>query len=239
MDKNIDLILKQTLNKLRNKSRVKGKCLTEEDITCLIDTHVSESARNTLLEHVLSCSRCAVSLREHLLVLNAIDKKGTLETPEAVVQAAMGLFNPEVGPNILEIALNFKEKVIELIRTTGNILRGSQLVPIPVLRSQKEDNTFINEIKIVKEFNNVLTEVGVEKRKPELCDIEVRLTEKDTKSKIQDLRITLNKDDREIESCLVESGKVVFKDVRPGRYTITITKENQKLGIVGLLITAS
>lgn len=241
MKKDIELILKQALEKLRSASRfpIKEKCLKEEDFACLIEGQLSDSERKKLFKHILSCQACALTLRDHLLVLNAIDRKGLLETPEAIVQAAMDLYSLEVGSDILEVILNFTEKMIELVRTTGEILRGPQLVPVPVLRSQGEENAFPNEIKIVKEFSNFLTEVDVEKKKPDLCDVEIRLTEKETKQKLKGFRVTLNKNGREIESCLMEEGKVTFKEVRPDKYTISIIKDDQKLGIIELQITTS
>jgi len=241
MDKNIELILKQALNKLKGtkKTRSKGTCLTEMDLSCIIDGKVSELERDKLLAHVLTCQNCAELLGTHLKVINAISNKETLETPEEVVQAAINLYHPEVGVNFLEVALNFKEKVIELVRTTGDILLGPQLVPVPVLRSHGEESQFTNEIKIVKEFENILTEVGIEKKKPNICDVEIRLTDKETKKKMQGFRVTLSKNGKEIESSLIDEGKVVFKDVRPDKYVVLIIKDDKKFGIIEILITAS
>jgi len=239
--KNIEILFRERLGKLRRKGRLKlkGKCLNDQDIACIIDGQLSEKERVRYFDHVLSCMKCAQNLRDHLLVLNIIDKKGMLETPEAIVQAAMELYSPEVGVNVLEVVLDFKEKMIELVRTTGEILRGTELIPIPVLRSHGEEANFSNEIKIVKEFNNMMTEVGVEKNKPHLCNVEIRLTEKKTKKKMHGLRVTLMKDDREIESSLIEEGKVIFREVKPGKYSLFIIKDDKKIGIVKLHITTS
>jgi len=241
MDNNIELILKQALNKLKGtkKTRPKGACLTEMDLSCLIDGKVSELERDKFLAHVLTCQGCAELLGTHLKVINAINNKEALETPEEVVQAAIGLYNPEVGVNFLEVALNLKEKFIELVRTTGDILLGPQLVPIPALRSHSEESRFANEVKIVKEFDNILTEVGVEKKKPDICDVEIRLTDKETKKKKEGFRVTLNKNGKEIESSLIEDGKVAFKDVRPDKYVVSIIKDDKKFGIIEILITSS
>lgn len=241
MDKNIESILKQVLNKLKvtKKSRSKGACLTEMDLSCIIDGKVSELERDKLLAHVLTCQSCTELLGAHLKVMNAINNNVALEAPEEVVQAAINLYNPEVGVNFLEVALNLKEKFIELVRTTGDILIGPQLVPIPVLRSHGEESQFTDEIKIVKEFDNILTEVGVEKKKPDICDVEIRLTDKETKKKIEGFRVTLNKNGKEIESSLIEDGKVIFKDVRPDKYVVSIIKDDKKFGIIEIVITAS
>jgi len=233
MIKNIELTLKKALSKLRvkNKFGFKGKCLAEEDVACIIDGKITEAKRKKILKHTLCCEPCTMKLKDHFAILNAVDKKGLLEVPKNITQQAMDLYSVEVGTNILEVVLNFKDKFIELVRTTGEIARGSVLVPIPILRS-KEENTFQKEIKIVKVFNNVLTEVGIERQKAELCDIEIRLTNKETKKKLQGVRASLLKNDKEIESSLVENGKVIFREVAPGEYIIALKKEDVKIGII-------
>lgn len=239
--KNIEIFLREVLGKLRSKRRLKlkGKCLNDQDIACIIDSQLSEKDRVRYSDHILRCMKCAQNLRDHLLVLSAISKKEVLETPEAIVQAAVDLYIPEAGVNVLEVVLNFKEKIIELVRTTGEILRGPGLIPIPAVRNQGEEVAFLNEIKIVKEFNNMMTEVGVEKNKPHLCNVEIRLTEKKSKKKMHGLRVTLVKNEREVESALIEEGKVTFREVKPGKYSLFIIKDNNKTGVIELDITDS
>lgn len=241
MDKNVESKLKIVLAKLKGAKKAwhKGKCLTEEDIACLIDAQLAESERSKLFEHTLSCQKCNIILRDHLLLLNALDKNVSIETPEAVVQAAMDLLSQDVGTNILKVVLDFKEKVIELVKTTGEVLRGPQLIPVPVLRSHGEADQFQNEIKIIKEFDNIFTELDVDKKKANLCDIEIRLTEKETRKKIQDFRVTLSRNGKEVESSLVEEGKITFKDVKPDKYAVLITQDDKKFGIIDISITAS
>jgi len=79
----------------------------------------------------------------------------------------------------------------------------------------------------------------ITKNKPHLCNVEIRLTEKKSKKKMHGLRVTLVKNEREIESSLIEEGKVTFREVKPGKYSLFIIKDNNKIGVIELDITDS
>lgn len=240
MSTDFESMLKKALLQSADKKhvKVKGKCLTEEDVAGIIDGKIQESKNLQHIEHISSCQQCASVIKENFLLARAIEGNAMIELPHYIAQKAMDLFIPERSQNILDIILNLKQKVIELVQTTGDILIGQELVPVAVLRGKHESDKFQNEIKVVKTFDNILAEVGIEKRNPTLCDIEIRMTEKDTKKKAQDLRVTLTKKNREIESTLVREGKVVFREVSANKYRIVIAKEDKKIGVVELLINS-
>lgn len=213
-----------------------GHCLSEEDITCFIDNKMEEAEMEELCAHILSCKKCADDLRDHFLVIRSIEGKGLLDTPTELIESAQSLVDEEVGQNILDIVLNFKERAIELVRTTGEALMEQQLVPVPVLRNTVENKELQNEIKIVKTFGNILTEVNIEKKRSDLANIVIRVTKKTTNKKAEGLRISLVKNDRELESFLAEEGKVKFEEIKPNNYRVLITKDNKKLGLVNISI---
>ncbi len=236
MKNKFESILKKVLNavKKRKNSNTGKRCLTDEDLTVIVEGKTSEVERDKVFSHILSCQNCALLLKEHLLIMGDLDKKGMLETPQELIQAAMDLVGPGIASNMLEVVLNLKEKVIELVKATGDVLIGPELIPVPVLRSQGKDDKFENKVKIVKAFDNVLIEVVVERKKPNICDIELRLTEKDLKRKAEGLRVTLMKDNKEIESSLIDEGKIIFREIKPDRYKISIMKEGKQLGAVDI-----
>lgn len=240
MNINFEVLLKKALQQFKNKSQIKakGQCLSEEDIAAIIEEKVQDSEKEQFSEHIASCQKCAYALKENLQLAKVLANNPMLTPPEYVVKSAMDLLNPEVGQNILQIVLNFKEKVIELIKTTGEILIGPELVPVSVLRGNTKDNKFSDEIKVVKTFGNLLAEVDIEKRNPSLCDIEIRLVEKDSKQKARDIRITLTKNNREIESVLSQEGKAVFREVSADKYKIIVDKEDKKIGIIEISINS-
>ena len=234
----IEKLLKIAYRKIKEETTVKpiGNCLSEEDISYFIDNKMKESEGERFCAHILSCRKCADNLKNHLLSIKAMKEKELLEPPAELIKSAQSLLDEEVGQNILDVVLSFKERAIELVRTTGEVLMGQQLVPVSVLRSCGKDKELHNEIKVVKTFGDILTEVDIEKKRTDLANIVIRVTRKATNKKAEGLRISLVKDDRELESFLAEEGKVKFEEVKPNSYRILITKDNKKLGFVNISI---
>jgi hypothetical protein len=94
------LILKEALGKLvkENRGQPKGRCLTEEDIAGMLDQGVPEAERKPLLEHILSCQKCADLIQIQLQISEALEKEEAIESSDAVVQEAMDLAGPEPLP---------------------------------------------------------------------------------------------------------------------------------------------
>lgn len=113
MDKDIEAILKESLKRLREKKSgsVTGNCLTEQEFASLIERKLPESERKPLLEHLLSCDKCADMLKGHLSVWEEIEKEGLLDTPKDAVQAAMDLVKPKETPRPTSERLHEKELV--------------------------------------------------------------------------------------------------------------------------------
>jgi hypothetical protein len=127
---------------------------------------------------------------------------------------------------VLEIVLKLKEKTLELLRTTGDVLVGQELVPAPVRSRQIKD--FKDEVTILKDFKDVRVEIKIENKLARAFTLVAMVKDKHTSRVIKDLRVTLIKDELELESYLSDSGKAVFEHVLLGKYTVQIaTVENQ------------
>jgi len=237
MTKNIENIIKSVYQqfKAKSKSRPIGNCVGEDDIACFLSGKLLGKELETFNAHILSCKKCAVILKDNAALFTAA--KEDLAVPQYLKSAAKALVSEEVGANILDIVLSFKEKAIELIRTTGDILMGPQLVPVPVFRSTGEGENITKEIKVTKTLTNVIAEIGVEKQRPDLANIVVRLTEKETNKKAKEIRVSLMKGDRELQSSLIEDGKVKFEEIKVNDYKIYLTKDEKRIGVINISIT--
>lgn len=102
MKKNIEDILKQALIKFNAEkvSQAKGNCLTDNEMASFLDGKISESKRNTIFEHLLSCSKCAKEVKENLAILDDLEMKGLMETPKELIQIAMDLVKPKKTPQM-------------------------------------------------------------------------------------------------------------------------------------------
>jgi len=233
----IEKLLKMAYQRARSQGKDKpiGSCLTEENIACFLEGKLFGKDLSSFSDHILSCKNCADALRDNIAVVHMMKKD--VFVPAYLENLAKSLVSEEVGENVLDIVLNFKDKAIELIRTTGEILMGPQLVPVPIFRSSGEHDKQPNEIKVTKTLNNIIAEIGIEKQKPDLANIVVRLTEKESNKKAKEIRVSLIKGDREIQSALIEEGKVKFEEIKANDYKIYLTKDEKKIGIINISIT--
>lgn len=75
-------------------SQVKGKCLTDNDMASLLDGKIPANKRDAILEHVLSCQKCADDIKEGLETLEEFNKKALPEVPKELLRSAIDLMPP-------------------------------------------------------------------------------------------------------------------------------------------------
>ncbi|OGW79638.1 MAG: hypothetical protein A3G33_07555 [Omnitrophica bacterium RIFCSPLOWO2_12_FULL_44_17] len=226
----IEKLLKTIYKQSRKDSKPQGACLTDQDIACFLDDRLSRKQRKLICAHVVSCATCADQFKDHLLIAEDVNSSPLLEVPQELEDMAKALVSSKVKPNILDIILNFTQDAIQLVKTTGDVLKTA--VPIPVLRTNGKAEAMPNQIKIAKAFKNLALEVQVEKRRHDLADISVSISEEGKRKKPAGFRISLFRGEREICSKLADKGKIKFEEVKIGQYKIVISKE----GIVSSIV---
>lgn len=243
MDNNIEDIIKQTYKRIKEqrKDTPVGNCLSDEDMVCFTDNVLNKNEKDRFLAHIISCNKCAQKLKDHYAIIKAVESKEILGAPEYLVQRAEDLVYGKVKQNVLDIVLEVKEKIIQVIRTTGEILQeslGPQPAPAYVLRTPKKE-AVENEVRISKDFNNLAVDVEIERHEPESANIVVRLTDKASKKRAVGFRVSLIKGDRELESSLVEEGRVKFEEIKLNDYKISLIKDENQIGVVNISIRAA
>jgi len=199
----------------------------EEALTCFIEGRLTGEENDIIKEHLIICENCA---RAVALNLSAAGTQ-TKDVPEELLNRLKNLLASQREPCLLEIALRLKEKILEMINTTGDVLVGLELVPAPVLRSRSIKD-FKDEVTILKDFNDIRVEVKVENKGGQEFNLNILVRQKQTQKTIKDLRVTLIKDDLELESYLTDSGTVVFEHVSFGKYAVEISAIDKKVASI-------
>jgi hypothetical protein len=199
----------------------------EETFACFLEDKLSPEEEEKIRAHLLACDTCA-----EIFSLQLKLKTGQLEdVPQGLIAQAKDLVQAAHEAPLLEIFLKLKEKALEVINTTGDVLVGQELVPAPLLRS-RQIKDFKDEVIILKDFQDLRIEVKVEGCGTKAFNVTVTVKEKSTQKIIKDLRVTLIKDDLELESFLTDNGKVIFEHVLIGKYTLEISSVENKLACV-------
>ena len=200
----------------------------EEALACFLQGKLSAGEKEELKSHLLSCASCSEALAMQARLQEAGEER---EVPEQLLEQAKGLISVQEKESILEILLRFKEKTIELLNTTGDVLVGQELIPAPVLRS-RDIKDFKDEVIILKDFQDIRVEVRIENKEGGVFNVTITAKEKQTQKLIKDLRVTLLKEDVELESYLNDTGSVIFEHVLLGKYRLDISNIDNKLASI-------
>ncbi len=199
----------------------------EETFACFLEDRLPEEERKGIIRHLLECQRCAEVLEMQLRIKFPEDK----DVPPELLGEVRRVIQQQMPGQILEIILRLKEKALEILSTTGDVLVGQEFVPASILRSRSIKD-FKDQITILKDFKDIRVEVKIENKPGKMFSLTVVAKEKETQKALKDLRITLLKDDVELESYLTDSGKVAFEDILLGKYTVQISDIKDKLASV-------
>jgi hypothetical protein len=196
----------------------------EEEFACFIEGKLSPAESQSLKAHLISCEDCA----QAFAIQARLKSTDNLELPPELIARIKKIVEQETLPSLLEIILRFKDGFFELVKTSGDVLVGQELVPAPVLRS-RQIKDFKDEITVLKDFQDIRVEIKIENKPGQTFNLIVMVKEKQTSKAITDLRITLIKDDLELESYYSDSGRVTFEHVLLGKYVVQISTAEAKI----------
>ncbi len=200
----------------------------EETMVCFLENRLTLQESEEIKKHLITCDDCCESIR---ISLETGSIKTSLDLPQELLEAVKGLVLQKDTVSVLEIFLRLKEKVLEIINTTGDILVGQELVPAPILRSRGHKD-FKDEVVILKDFKDIRLEVKIENKQGNEFNLIINAKCKKTQKPIKDLRVSLLKDDIELESYLTDFGQASFEHVLLGKYKVEISNVESKLAAV-------
>ena len=130
----------------------------EEAIASFLEGKLSLKENEAFKSHLMHCESCAEAVGLSLTSGDAPDNG----IPLKLINFTKEKFGLKDVP-ALEIALRIKEKMLEIISASGDILLGQELVPAKVLRS-RNISEFKDEIVILKDFNDIRVQVKIENK---------------------------------------------------------------------------
>lgn len=205
----------------------------EENLACFLENLLSPDETRLIKEHLIHCDFCAETVAAQIKIKTP--KKVNL--PQDLTLKVKNLLENGQDLPVLNIILAVKEKIFELLNTNGDILVGQELMPAPLARC-RQVKEFKDEITILKDFNDLRIETKIENKSAKLNCLTVSLKNKRTLQIIKDLRVTLLKDNSELESYITDTDRIVFDQVAADKYLIIISDSNNKLGEISLEIKA-
>ncbi|MBU1727376.1 MAG: zf-HC2 domain-containing protein [Candidatus Omnitrophica bacterium] len=199
----------------------------EEIFACFLENKLSAEEDERIKAHIISCKDCLDTVLTYLTLHEGEVK----DVPEELLGRVKGLFLEQGENPVLDIFLLLKEKALEIINTSGDVLVGQEFIPAPVLRTRSIKD-FKDEVTILKDFKDLRVEAKIENKLGKAFNLSVTVKDKVTQKTMKDLRVSLIKDDVELESYVSDSGKVVFEHVLLGKYVVEILGVEKKIASV-------
>ena len=203
----------------------------EEDLACFLDGKLTQPDKLLIEKHLVNCDLCAEYVGAHLLMRT----EPGVSLPDKLLEKIKKLVIGENEAGLFEIWLKLKEKAIEIIQTSGDILVGQELIPAPVLRS-RQIKDFKEEITILKDLQKIRVETKLKNNNAKSFNLEVSIKDKESQKLLKDLRIALLSDGLELESYVSDETTVIFKDIYPGVYTVEVTSSEKRIAIVAITV---
>lgn len=227
MQNKLEQLIKAVYKKYKHEHRQTFQLHPDEEAWVGFEGRLTPQENERIKTHLISCESCAEVLATQL----RLKPTSVKEVPKELLARVKNLVLPEDNLSIIEVVLLLKEKALEILSTTGDVLWGEEFVPAPVLRS-RQIKEFKDEITILKDFKDIRVELKIENKQVQAFDLTVMIKDKQTQRIIKDLRVTLLKDDLELESYLSTSDKVIFEHVLAGKYTVEISNLENKIASI-------
>ena len=199
----------------------------EEDLACFLEDKLAGADKLLIEKHLVNCDSCAEYMGVQLKMQPGLVK----DLPDALLEKVRKLVISETKTGLFEIFLKLKEKAIEIIQTSGDVLVGQELIPAPVLRS-RQIKDFGEEVTILKDLQKIRIEAKLKNNNAKSFNLTVSIRDKQSQKLIKDLRVALLKDNLELESYASDCASVVFKDILPGSYTVEVALKDEKIVVV-------
>lgn len=228
MSDKFEALIKEAYRRNKKQLPLAGEHPDEEDLACFLDGSLTVQMSDKIKEHLMSCDSCAEIMA---LSIAAVEEE-SLDVPQSLINRIKEMLALKGKPTF-EIFLRLGNGIFELINATGDILMGQELIPAPVLRSRNIKD-FKEEVIILKDLLEGRIEARVESKGGKSFDVTVKVTHKDDQSGIKGLRVTLIKDDLELESYLSDSGIFTFEHLKLGGYTLEVFNAKERLALIVL-----
>ena len=206
---------------------------SEESLVCFLEDKLSGKDKDMLQKHLISCNMCA----EYISTQQKIQPHLSLDIPAPLLEKIKKLVVEDTKENLFEIFLKLKDKVLEIIQTTGDVLVGQELVPAPVLRS-RQINEFKEEVSILKDLQQIRVLAKIQNKNTKSFNLTIAVKDKISQKIYKNLRITLIKDGIELESYMTDSGSSFFENILPGDYVVEVSQQEQRIAVIDLKVKA-
>jgi hypothetical protein len=209
----------------------KNSCAGALELAAYFDGRLSADERQTIELHLADHPECRNAVTLLRSVLEAGDDLAADDAPEHLMQKAIALHPANQGG--LDLIISLMKDTLAVIGAALDVRLLTPCTPV-TLRTGRAAGAAMVIMK--KTFDAITAEVNMENLQGNACNISVCVTDGMTPTDMHNIRVDLISEGRELASSLLENGKVLFEDVRRGRYDIVIQKKGATFGTMAIKI---
>jgi hypothetical protein len=214
----LDTLMKQAIC-LKQKKRSKSSCPSEETVADYLNRKLRGKAVDKVERHLLVCDACL----EQAMISSKLLREENLRAEtvsSSVLERAIGLFALEKKGSILEEGRKFWVEIIEKGKEVAQVFYPKPLAPVFVRGQQEKGGE--NIISFNRTFERVILGIEVEKVARRTVQMKVRVNDSINLKAMNQVRVTLQEEDKEVASYLTENGRTSFDSLPFGMYGINI-----------------
>jgi hypothetical protein len=209
----------------------KSRCPDEEALVYFSEGRLSGMQMRRIQAHVAVCGRCA----ESIAVYKKIDAHDEHAVPPDLIEKVKTMLPRAQRLALLDVLVAIREEVLVLLGANAEVMSAKEIAPLPVLRG-RGITEFKEELVLVKELAGIKITLYIEKRDRGRLRVKVVLADRKNRKFLTGLRISLFKDNAELESYAVRSGTAIFEGLSLGIYTLVILRKRENVGVIRIEI---
>lgn len=240
MDK-LDKFLKALMAKSKKESTAvkkgdeyssKGICPGEENLACYLDNLLIDTEKENVEEHLTECDKCLQQVIFLHKLKNEVKEEGFIKTPQEVIKKAKDLVQESPFKEIVEVVLSFAKDTINVLKDTGAMFTPLEMIPVEVRKGETDKEKDVVHLR--KTFEEIKVEIIIERLNENTYEIEVLTSDSTTETPLDDVRLNLIFNERELASYLTVNGSASFKSLHMGKYTFVIVRDKDVIGKIQL-----
>lgn len=212
-------------------------CLSDELFAAYLENLLNDNEKEKIELHLSQCKTC----RQQSIVFNkvrsGIMEEALLKAPRVLTERAKQLVNQPQAKDWIEVVLKFAKDSIMILKDTASVIKPLEVLPIAVRQGMTAEAK--NAVFLSKIFNDVEVDIIIEHIDNESCEIEVRTIEASTGNPLEDIRLNLICEGKELASYLTEKGRAYFKNLDFDIYTLIIIKGQVIIGEILLRLESA
>jgi hypothetical protein len=203
------------------------QCLTSETIADYLEGRLSDRQRDRVEDHLARCDACLDVMLTAREVFHRRSADCMQVVPQAVTRRAIGGMERCAGGTWRDALMGrFKALSLEFTRLLHSMGYTGRDALAPV-RGNKV-NLSEDLVLLAHSFTGLDTEIEIEKIDTRSANVTVNIFGTDTR--IDPVRVSLVRDQREVASYLVRRRAAFFDAVPFGRYALVYTRNGANLG---------